>query len=357
MSRYASAHAELLRFELDRPIGGSGVTAVDVVVVDLEDDRGNCGFGFSYGLGGAGEVMLAAGGNLLARFVRDKAVVHPFALWRRLAASLNRVGRGASYLAVAAIDLAAWDMHARSLQVPLGIALGGEMRAVPVYGSAGFRPGVSDDEVLARCRTYLEQGCRAVKLRLTGSAEDAVTLATMRAALPSNIDIMVDVNEKCDLVRAQWLATECERYGVLWLEEPLPAHDIDGYRALVGRTAVPVAGGEHLQGQVEFGPYIKDGMFAVAQPDLAMSGGMSECLRIAQLAEACNVSVSPHFLPSLFIHLAAVAPNIHWLEHFPLLEPMFEDLPDVEQGLQIPRDSVGHGMRLVSDARRKYAVT
>jgi len=357
MNANFSAAAQLLRFDLGRPIGGSGVTAVDVLIVDLHDDAGNSGFGFSYGLSGGGAVMLAAAEDLLAAQVRGRSAEHPIVLWRRLSASLNRLGRGVSYLAIAAIDMAAWDMYARTLQVPLGVALGGEMRAVPIYGSAGFRPGMDEDDVLSRCRTYIEQGCTAVKLRLTGTAADAVSLATVRAALPADIDIMVDVNEKCDLVRAKWLATECERYGVLWMEEPLPAQDVDGYRALTASTGVPIAGGEHLQGQVEFGPHIKSGNFAVAQPDLAMAGGITECLRVAQLAEACNVAVSPHFLPALFVHLAAAAPNIHWLEHFPLLEPMFEDLPDIDNGMLTPRDSPGHGMCLVADAREKYAAT
>ncbi len=133
MSRgYAKCSAELLRFPLSGPTGGSGITAVDVIVVDLEDSNGATGTGFSYVLGGGGATVLATCGDLLDRFVAGQDCVPPPALWHRLAGSLNRLGRGIGYLAIAAIDVAAWDLHARRLDEPLGVALGGAARATNI---------------------------------------------------------------------------------------------------------------------------------------------------------------------------------------------------------------------------------
>ncbi|MEK9644314.1 MAG: hypothetical protein VW547_02095, partial [Alphaproteobacteria bacterium] len=111
--RIEKATAELWVYPLSGPTGGSGITAVDVIVIDLEDDQGNTGTGFSYVLGGGGATVTMAARDMIERFVADRDIVPPQALWRRLAGSLNRLGRGIGYLAIAAIDVAMWDLHAK----------------------------------------------------------------------------------------------------------------------------------------------------------------------------------------------------------------------------------------------------
>lgn len=140
LHRYQRTTAQLLRLDLGTPTGGSGLTAVDVLIVQLEDDDARVGLGFSYVLGNGGSAMLAAARDLLDTFVDEKDIVPPQALWRRLTAALNRSGRGVSYLAIAAIGVAAWDLHAKALELPLGEAMGGELRSLPVCGSATFPP-------------------------------------------------------------------------------------------------------------------------------------------------------------------------------------------------------------------------
>jgi L-alanine-DL-glutamate epimerase-like enolase superfamily enzyme len=358
MSRgYAKCSAELLRFPLSGPTGGSGITAVDVIVVDLEDADGITGTGFSYVLGGGGTTVVAACRDLLERFVSDQDCVPPPALWRRLAGSLNRLGRGVGYLAIAAIDVAAWDLHARRRDEPLGVALGGEPRAVPVYGSGGFGPTQDADAAVARALAYAEMGCSAVKLRVAGNHNDIDRMHVVRDALPHGVDIMVDANEKLDIARARWLANECAEINTLWLEEPLPAGDINGFRALAQSSPVPIATGEHHQGTVELAPLFDSRAIAVVQPDLAMMGGITECLRVAQLAEHFGMVVSPHFLPALFSHLAAAAPAVRWLEDFPLLEPLFVDLVEIDDnGAMTPSETPGHGMRWAPGAREEYRI-
>lgn len=354
---WTRATAELWRFPLSGPTGGSGITAVDVIVVDLEDSDGVAGTGFSYVLGGGGAVVHAASADLLARFVAGEPCIPPAALWRRLAGSLNRLGRGIGYLAIAAIDVAAWDLHARRRDVPLATALGGAPRSLPVYGSGGFGPTQDADAAVARAREYAELGCTAIKLRLAGDHADIERMQAVAEALPVGVDIMADANEKCDLARARWLANECAEINALWLEEPLPAGDVNGYAALAATCPVPIATGEHHQGAVELAPIFEARSCAVVQPDLAMMGGISECLRVAHIAEHYNLVVAPHFLPALFVHLAAAAPAVRWLEHFPLLEPLFVDLPEMdENGEMAPPETPGHGMRWAPGAREEYRV-
>lgn len=355
--RIARASAELWRYPLPGAVGGSGLTTVDVIVVDLETADGASGTGFSYVLGGGGEPVAAMARDMLARFVADTAIGAPQALWRRLAGSLNRLGRGTGYLAIAAIDVAAWDLHAKRAGVPLAVALGGAPRAVPVYGSGGFGPAQPPEDAAARALDYAKMGCAAVKLRLAGNPADIARLAAVAEALPAGVRMMADANEKCDLVQARWLANACAPFNLLWLEEPLPAADIAGYAALAAASPVPIATGEHHQGLVELAPFFERRCCAVVQPDLAMTGGITEALRVATIAEHYGLVVAPHFLPALFIHLAAAAPSVRWMEHFPLLEPLFDSPVDIDANGEIsPPDEPGHGLRWADGARAAFHV-
>jgi L-alanine-DL-glutamate epimerase-like enolase superfamily enzyme len=119
MTKIDRAEASLLHYRLDKPVGGSGVAVVDVVVVDLTDADGVTGLGFSYVLGGAGgEVVLQAARTQLQRHVLGQPAIPPQALWRRIAASFNRTGYGPNLIALAAIDIASWDLEARRRELP-----------------------------------------------------------------------------------------------------------------------------------------------------------------------------------------------------------------------------------------------
>ena len=183
-NKIIKASASLWHYPLAGVTGGSGITAVDVIVVDLETADGVTGTGFSYVLGGGGAIVSAMATDLIDRFVSGYLLSAPAALWRRLAASLNRLGRGPGYLAIAAIDVAAWDLHAKRMGLPLGVALGGEMRSVPVYGSGGFGPVQAPEEAVEQALRYAEQGCAGVKLRLSGNPADIERLDAVAAALP-----------------------------------------------------------------------------------------------------------------------------------------------------------------------------
>jgi L-alanine-DL-glutamate epimerase-like enolase superfamily enzyme len=356
-NRIAKASASLWHYPLPGVTGGSGITAVDVIVVDLETVEGVTGTGFSYVLGGNGAIVKAIASDLIDRFVSDQVLSAPAALWRRLNFSLNRLGRGPGYLAIAAIDVAAWDLHAKCQGVPLGVALGGEPRSVPVYGSGGFGPTQAPEEAVAQALNYAEKGCSAVKLRFSGNAADIERLEAVYEALPADVRIMADLNEKCDLLTATWLANECGSFNLLWLEEPLPTGDLAGYAALAAASPVPLATGEHHQGVTELTPFFQNDCCTVVQPDLAMIGGITEALRVSIIAEHYGLVVAPHFLPALFIHLAAAAPSVRWMEHFPLLEPLFDNPIDMDEaGNMFPSEDPGHGLKWANGVREEFLV-
>jgi len=350
-------NSELLRYRLDKPVGGSGVASVDVIVVDIELSAGSKGMGFSYVLGDSGEVTLAATRDLIERFVKDQPLEHPEKMVSRIRESFNRLGRGPLYIAMAAIDVAIWDVYAKDLGVSVGSAMGGQARTIPVYGSGGFNAKQSMDEVVSVTSDYLERGVTAIKPRVSGRPEDEKIILAVSDLVDEKAFVMVDANEKCTIEQAKWLCGIAQDAGVLFVEEPLGAYDLNGYRLLKENYSNLVATGEHLQGIFEAQLFIEDDNCAVFQPDLAMMGGLTECLRVAKLAEAMGVNIAPHFLPSIFIHLAAAAPNVTWLEDFPLLEPLFGN-PQCFQsnGMLTLPETAGLGFNLDEAARSEFLI-
>lgn len=120
---------------------------------------------------------------------------------------------------------------------------------------------------------------------------------------------------------------------------------------------MPIATGENIRGSAAAAPYLLNRWCSVIQPDLASMGGLTECLRTAQLAEHCNVEVAPHFLPGLFVHLAAAVPHLTWLEDLPTIEALFSTIPRMEpDGFFTPPGGPGHGLVLSPDARAEYLI-
>lgn len=347
--------AGLLPYKLPQAVGGSGVAAVDVIVVELTGADGAQGLGFSYVLGGNGGVAFKAAQEQVARFVDGKALPPPPALWRRIAASFNRTGFGPNLIALGAIDVAAWDLFARQRGEPLGVAMGGEPCAVPVYGSGGFNTTQPPEKAAEVAAEQTARGLLAVKPRVKGARSDAEVIAAVRKAIPSTVQVMADANEKCDLTQALWLMSLARDEGLLFVEEPLPAHALEGYRRLTASGAA-IATGEHLQNRASFLPFLSERIASVIQPDLAMVGGLTPVLELSTLAEAFDAIVSPHFLPGLFVQIAAAAPAIRWLEEFPLLEPLFEGWPEIARdGTMIASPSPGHGLALAERFRNDIA--
>jgi L-alanine-DL-glutamate epimerase-like enolase superfamily enzyme len=207
-----------------------------------------------------------------------------------------------------------------------------------------------------QARSYVRRGVKAVKPRVAGDPSDRQLIARICEFVEGTAFVAVDANEKCSAASAAWLLSTARDYGLLFIEEALPARDLAGYRALAA-GGVPLATGEHLQGLDEAAPFIADRLCRVIQPDLAMMGGITESLRVTRLAEALGVEVAPHFLPNLFVHLAAVSPSVTWLEDFPLLEPLFGNPATFDDAGRLAMPGVpGHGLLWADGARKDFRV-
>src|SRR5271154_3641550 len=182
----------------------------------------------------------------------------------------------------------------------MGVAMGGELRSVPVYGSSGFRVGQDPEEAVEHASSYVARGALAVKLRVGGVPADVPLVEAVQAKVSRRAFVAIDANEKCSVSSASWLMQIAESHRLLFVEVPLPARNLSGYATLTRMGTVAVATCEHLQGLDETAPFLTKGLCQIIQPDLALMGGLTECLRVARTAEGVGIEVAPHFLLNVF---------------------------------------------------------
>lgn len=205
---------------------------------------------------------------------------------------------GVPLMAISALDIAAWDVAARTAGLPLHAALGGAVRdRVFAYVSGPFlKPGADPyKDYLADLEGYLKAGFRAIKLRLgTTPARDGAMARQVRERIGPEIPLMVDLNQGFSFGLAADLARRLVECNVRWLEEPMPHEDLAGYRRLAEQVPIALAGGESLFGLGAFREVIGGNLLQFVQPDLALCGGITEGLKIAAFAEAFGIPLVPH---------------------------------------------------------------
>jgi L-alanine-DL-glutamate epimerase-like enolase superfamily enzyme len=352
--RITEARAGRFHFALDGPRGGSGITAVEVILAHVGTNTGHEGWGFSYILRGHWGASLAAAQDIAADLI-GLPLPHPESAWRQATAKFNRTGGGPNLIGLAALDVALWDLwgniHNRSISALLG---GGGKDGCPVYASGGFSAGQDPDEAGEIASAAMALGYLGVKPRVSGRASDRALLGKVRDAIGEDALLLADANEKLNLPQALALARWGTEFRLDYLEEPLPSDDLDGLRVLARHSTTALATGEHFQDDRSVMPVLREGLVALIQPDLAMMGGLTPCLRAARAAETFGVQLSPHFLPGLFVQLHTACPALTMVEEFPLIEPMFEGWPAIENGVIRPTAAYGHGLRPRADVIDRF---
>ncbi len=202
------------------------------------------------------------------------------------------------------VEVAVWDLVGRALDTPCWRLLGGRSERLLAYASSGEPVGA--DERVSRCLALRDAGVRAVKLRFHSDdwRKDVELVERVRDAVGPDLELLVDANQgwrmpgdlapRWDVATAAQCARALEPLGVYWLEEPLPADDVEGYAALRGLTTLRLAAGEMVRGAHEARDLIVRGGVDVIQTDVVLSGGLGGCRRVAALAALCGRTWSPH---------------------------------------------------------------
>lgn len=228
--------------------------------------------------------------------------------------------------ALAAVDIALWDLKGQILNQPVYQLLGGAFRdQIPCYVS-----GLPEPDLPARCALALrwqQKGFNAIKLALGyGVLQDIENVRAIRDALGPQASLFLDAHWNYSVAQAAELANALHPLGVGFLEAPLLPEDIAGHRELRAKSPLPIALGETERTRYQFRPFIEQRAMDIVQPDVGRTG-ITELMHIASLAQTWNLQVAPHLSVGLgpciaaSIHVAAALPNLFMLEYQP---PVFE---------------------------------
>ncbi len=305
----------------DSQTPSSGAYGAQIVVVTITTDTGLSGIGFITGSPLSGPLIAQMITQVLAPALKGRDPRETELLWNHMYHDLlpRRGGDGLMRYAIAAVDIALWDIKSKALSQPLWQLLGARRASVPTYANCAHHLPV--DQLAERAAQYVAAGHRALKIRGTRTfvtpAEATARVQAVREAVGEDVRLMVDVNGTWDVDTAVQQLKRWQRYNVYWLEEPVPPHDVAGYQRVRQRSGdTYIAGGEQHVGLMEFQALIDNDCIDIAQPNAAMTGGITDWLRIHAYASSQSVPVSPWNLQQVHIHLAAALHNVQWIEYF-----------------------------------------
>jgi L-alanine-DL-glutamate epimerase-like enolase superfamily enzyme len=178
---------------------------------------------------------------------------------------------------------------------------------------------------------------------------------TVKKALGDGVRMMVDVNQRLDVLGNIRQAQMLEDLDLVWYEEPVLADDTAACAEVARAIKIPVATGENNYSRFEFRELIERHAARYLMPDVCRANGFSETMRIGRLAAAHQVQVSPHVVHELSLQVAGALPNGFLVEFMDWAPPdLFTELPRCEDGFFRIPDRPGHGMALTPDAVEKY---
>ncbi|MFA7438284.1 mandelate racemase/muconate lactonizing enzyme family protein [Castellaniella sp.] len=316
-------------------------------MVRLTTRDGVVGVGYTYTLGTGGTGLCRLLADTLAPQLIGADARAAEALWWRLNRSMNSISPGiATSLALAAVDMAVWDIRCQLAGMPLHLMVGGAHQRLPLYDTEGGWLNIDDDALVANAVSARERGFHGFKVKVGRAlAEDLRRLRKVRDVLPDTMQMMIDANQIFTQGEAIYRAAAYAAAGAAWFEEPLPASDVHGHALLRASTAMPIAVGETLQNPHVFREYMQQDACSIVQVDAARVGGITPWLKVAHMAEAFNLSVAPHYLMELHVSLACAVPNAGWIEHIPQLDALLSSpLMMSPDGYAVPPAKPGLGI-------------
>jgi len=339
------------------PVSASGgIPAAALVLIDLETDGGITGrsYVFAFASWAFGPVVGCL--QAMLEMIKGDALA-PLEIEAKLRARLTLLDTpGLVGLALAGIDMAAWDALAQAHRVPLVTLLGGALKPIAAYNSTGLwlKPV---DTLADEAEALLAEGFRAVKLRLgrDDAAQDVAAVRAVKTRIGERVTLMCDFNQRLTVNEAILRGRALDGEGLYWIEEPVRHDDYEGYARIAADVKTPIQTGENLVDTFEMARAIAARSLDYVMPDVQRIGGVTGWLRAAALAHAHGIEMSSHLFPEFSVHLLGATPTCHWLEFMDWAEPVLREPLRVKDGLaQIP-DRPGAGIVWNEDAVQRYA--
>jgi mandelate racemase len=341
------------------PVAASGAfTHAALVLVDLETEEGITGRSYLFGFSAWTLKPIVA----CLHAMRDMLKGDPLAPWdleAKLRKQLTLLDTpGLVGLALAGVDMCAWDALAQAVGLPLVKLLGGHAESVPAYNSCGL--WISPVEKLADEAEALigEGNFSAVKLRL-GRDDPADDLAAARAVMKrvgDRVTVMCDFNQRLTVNEATQRGHMLDGEGLAWIEEPIRHDDHAGCARIAAELQTPLQIGENLVNTFELKAALDARAMDYVMPDVQRIGGVTGWLRAAGIAHAYGMEMSSHLFPEYSAHLLAVTPTRHWLEYVDWAAPLLAEPIQIRDGRALIPARPGSGISWNEDAVKRYAV-
>lgn len=292
----------------------------------------------------------------LKNLLVGKDPVNTEKLWGDMSRYARNYGHdGIASCAISAVDIGLWDLKAKILDLPLYKLLGAHTESVPIYGSEGCTNS-TEKELLDEMAAYVDEGMSRVKIKVgkdfgRSERQDIERIAAVRKALGDDIAIYVDATNGYYRKQAVYMAREFEQHQVGWLEEPIMPEDLKGMAEITHCSDIPIAAGANAYTKQRFRDLMEWTGVDIVQPDIARVGGVTEWLKVAHMAEAFNLPVTPNEMQLVHLHVACAIPNLKVLEYMKTdLEVdklWYTEIPEQKNGYLSPfSNKPGLGLQL-----------
>ncbi len=332
------------------------IRTAPLALIDLHTDEGVTGSAYLFCYTPLALRPVVAALTELAAVIQDD-VVAPLEIGRKLQAHFRLLGAsGVMGMAMAGIDMAAWDALARAHGLPLARLLGGNTRRTPAYNSCGLGM-IGPERATDEAGRLAAAGFPAIKVRL-GYPDARTDLEVVRAvkhAIGDEVQLMSDFNQVLSVAEAIHRIEALSGEGLAWVEEPTLADDFAGHAHIRGKSGVPIQMGENWWGPREMARCLAAGASDLGMPDAMKIGGVSGWLQAAALGATAGLPLSSHLFPEVSAHLLAISPTAHWLEYVDWADAILREPLRIEEGHAVLPDSPGTGIEWDEDAVRKFA--
>jgi L-rhamnonate dehydratase len=348
---------------VDSPSGKQKTTSLSLCLVDVELDDGRVGTGMTAIT--EEEVVASIVNDVAAHALKGHDPLRHEQLWDKLYWLLTPRGQsGYAAHAIAAIDLALWDLKGQILGQPCWRLLGGARAQVPVYATFGFA-FFEREELAAAARAWVDRGFRRLKMTVGHHAlqrrdeprpladviaEDVQRIRAVREAVGPDVQIYIDANCSLDYFHALSLTQRIEEFGITFFEEPVSQNDIPNMAKLRAKTRIPLAAGQNEGLASRFRDMLVAQAVDVVQPNACITGGFTQCQRIAGMAAAFNAQfANGGAWPHHNMHLHAGLANGSLVEYHSVAveccKLVFDGLPEPSQGVLALPDLPGLGFK------------
>ncbi|MBO9539296.1 mandelate racemase [bacterium] len=333
--------------------------ATTMVLVTLQAG-GMEGIGHTYAHEAAGVIVK----QTLAPLLLGRDALDLPAEWEAMVRSVRNLGRpGEASMAIAAVDMALWDLKAKLLGLSVVSLLGAARERIPVYGSGGFT-SYPPERLERQLADWVAEGIPMVKMKVgTDPARDLSRVRSARRAIGEEAQLFVDANGAYARKEALAFAEAFAEYRVTWFEEPVSSDDLEGLRLLRDRApaGMAIAAGEYGFDPPYFRRMLEAGAVDVLQADATRCMGITGFLKAAALAEAHMIPLSAHTAPSQHAHVCCAVPGVRHLEYFydhARIEHMLFDgaLSPVNGTLEPDRERPGFGLQFKRADADRYAI-